>query len=86
MADVGIRELKARLSEYVERAARGEMIRVTDRGLPKALLVPVPGRTRIDEGTADGWIRPARGTPHGPWKRFPASRRLDHLLEEDRDG
>ena len=39
--DVGIRELKAKLSEYLERAAQGERIRVTDRGRPKAVLGPL---------------------------------------------
>jgi len=34
--DVGVHELKQHLSEYLERAARGEAIRVTDRGVPKA--------------------------------------------------
>src|SRR5919198_735703 len=31
MADVGGRELKQRLSEYLDRAERGELVRVTDR-------------------------------------------------------
>ena len=46
MADVGIRELKQRLSEYLDRAEGGEVLRVTDRGRPKAQLGPVPGRAR----------------------------------------
>ncbi len=29
---MGVRELKQRLSEYLDRAERGEIIRVTDRG------------------------------------------------------
>jgi prevent-host-death family protein len=84
MTDVGIRELKARLSEFVERAARGEVIRVTDRGLPKALLSPLPGRDRIEEGIAAGWIQPARGQARGPWRRFRSSRSIAEVLEEDR--
>ena len=40
MADVGVRELKQRLSEYLDRAERGELVRVTERGRPKALLGP----------------------------------------------
>jgi prevent-host-death family protein len=36
--DVGVRTLKQHVSEYLERAARGETIRVTDRGQPKAIL------------------------------------------------
>lgn len=38
--DVGVRELKDRLSEILDKAASGEIVRVTDRGVPKALIVP----------------------------------------------
>ena len=44
MTDVGVRELKQRLSEYLDRAERGEVLRVTDRGRPKAVLGPLLGR------------------------------------------
>jgi prevent-host-death family protein len=84
MADVGVRELKARLSEYLDRAARGEIIRVTERGHPKALLGPLPGQSRLEEGIAAGWIRPPKETPAGPWQRFRASKRIADLLTEDR--
>ena len=40
MTRIGIKELKARLSEYVERARAGEMVVVTDRGKPVAELKP----------------------------------------------
>lgn len=38
MTEVGIREMKNRLSEFVRRAARGETILVTDRGRVVAQL------------------------------------------------
>jgi prevent-host-death family protein len=84
MADVGVRELKARLSEYLDRAARGEIIRVTDRGQPKAMLAPLPGHSRVEEGIAAGWIRAAKDRPSGPWRRFRASKRVADLVDEDR--
>jgi prevent-host-death family protein len=84
MNDVGIRELKANLSRYLERAARGETIRVLERGRPKALLGPLPGRLRLDEGIADGWVRAAQDAPRGPWRRFRAARSVRAMLEEDR--
>lgn len=40
MIQVGVAELKARLSEYLARVADGEEIVVTDRGRPVARLVP----------------------------------------------
>lgn len=56
--DVGVRELKQHLSEYLTRAEQGEVIRVTDRGRPKALLMPVPGGDPLERGVDEGWIRP----------------------------
>jgi len=84
MADVGVRELKARLSEYLDRAAGGEIIRVTERGRPKAILAPLPGTSRVEEGIAAGWVRPAKERPAGPWRRFRATRPVSDLLTEDR--
>ena len=57
--DVGVRELKQHLSEYLDRAAAGEHLVVTDRGIPKALIGPVPGGLELERGIDDGWVRPA---------------------------
>jgi prevent-host-death family protein len=84
MADVGIRELKQHLSEYLDRAERGEMVRVTDRGKPKAVIGPVPGRARIEGGIRAGWIKAGTGSPLGPVRRSKASRRVLDVLAEDR--
>ena len=84
MADVGIRELKQRLSEYLDRAERGEVVRVTDRGRPKAMLGPLPGRARIEDGIRAGWITPGTGSPLGQVHRTKSSRRVLDVLAEDR--
>ncbi len=85
MADVGVRDLKQRLSEYLDRAERGELVRVTDRGRPKALLGPLPGRARVEEGIAAGWITPASGDPLGPARRWRGRTAVLEALSEDRD-
>lgn len=85
MTEVGVRELKARLSMYLERAARGETIRVLERGKPKAILGPLPGRVRLEAAIAEGWVRPPERPPGGPWRRFRASRRVADMLDEDRE-
>lgn len=54
--DVGIRELKAHLSEYVERAANGQVVRVTDRGVPRAVLMAIPESDHIEQGIVEGWV------------------------------
>lgn len=58
--DVGIRELKQHLSEYLDRAQRGETIRVTDRGVPKVVITAIPGLGALERGVDEGWIRPPR--------------------------
>jgi prevent-host-death family protein len=84
MADVGIRELKQRLSEYLDRAERGEVVRVTDRGRPKALLGPLPGRANVEDGIAAGWITPGSGDRLRPLKRAKARARVLDVVAEDR--
>jgi prevent-host-death family protein len=84
MADVGVRELKQRLSEYLDRAERGELVRVTDRGRPKAMLGPLPGRARVEEGVAEGWITPGSAEALGSVRRWPGRRRVLDVLGEDR--
>lgn len=84
MADVGVRELKQRLSEYLDRAERGELVRVTDRGRPKALLGPLPGSARVDEGVAEGWITPGSGALPGGVRRWRARRSVLDVLSHDR--
>ena len=82
--DVGVRELKRKLSEYLEQAARGTIIRITDRGQPKAVLGPLPQGPRLEAGIAGGWIRAGRNTLPRPARRHPSQRRVLDALGEDR--
>jgi len=83
--DVGVRALKARLSEYLERAARGETIRVTERGKPKAVLAPLSGRSALAEGLAQGWVtRESDAAPLAIARRVKGRRSVKALLAEDR--
>jgi prevent-host-death family protein len=83
--DVGVRELKQRLSEFVARAAKGEVIRVTDRGEPRALLGPLPGRPRLEEGVRQGWLRPGATTAPRRVARVQVRLRTADVLNEDRE-
>jgi prevent-host-death family protein len=84
--DVGIRELKQRLSEYLERVARGEVIRITDRGRPKALLTGVRHEQAVARGVREGWLKPGEASEPAPVQRVRSRRRALELLREDRDG
>jgi antitoxin (DNA-binding transcriptional repressor) of toxin-antitoxin stability system len=57
---------------------------VTDRGRPNALLGPLPGRARVEEGVAEGWIAPASESGLGAVRRWKSPRRVLDALAEDR--
>lgn len=82
--DVGIRELKAKLSEYLERAAAGEDIVVTDRGRPVVRLVPVGVDDPLTRGVDEGWVDPPRRAGLGPAQRFRSTASVLETLEADR--
>ena len=82
--NVGIRELKAHLSEYVGKAAEGENIVVTDRGKPVAQLVGLGGTSMLDRGIAEGWITPPSRTHLTSAVRYTAPRSTTEVLDEDR--
>lgn len=84
--DVGIREFKQRLSEYLDRAARGEVVRITDRGRPKALLTGIRQDQAVERGVSEGWLNPGEDAAPVPVQRVRSRRRTLELLREDRDG
>ena len=68
MKQVGVRELKNRLSQYLHRAATGERILVTERGHPLVLLTPVEMSNYHESLTkllGSGEARWAGGKPQG---------------------
>ena len=61
MAQVGIRELRQRASEYLRRVEAGETFEVTDRGRPIALLTPIPELPPLDQLRAAGEVSEPSG-------------------------
>lgn len=59
--EVGIRELRANLSAFVDRVKSGEDVIVTERGRTVARITqPGDARTKLDELTAQGEVTPAK--------------------------
>jgi prevent-host-death family protein len=92
MHAVGLKVLKNKLSEYVRRAAAGEIVVITDRGRPVAEIVPPQRPASLtsfeDSGVREGWLRPAQirdGSPP-PGRPIPGLtfERLMSDLERDR--
>lgn len=82
--DVAVRELKAKLSAYLQRAAAGERITVTDRGRPVAVIGPVPGAVDLEAAAAAGWLTRATAGGLRPVRRFRPVRSVGEVLDEDR--
>jgi prevent-host-death family protein len=71
--DVAVSELRAHLSDYLDRAREGDEVVITDRGVPIARLLGLTATATLDRLAADGVIaraaapRPrAAGQPRRP--------------------
>jgi prevent-host-death family protein len=76
-----LREAKARLSEMVKRASRGEEVVITVRGRETAKLVPVPKRSKgFDK---EKWLKELDKLREKNWTgRY--GRSIEEILKEDR--
>lgn len=82
--EVGIRQLKAHLSEYVATASEGAEIVVTDRGRPVARLAPLRARSDVERGIDEGWIEPSRRARLSDVRPVRSDRSTTEVLAEDR--
>jgi prevent-host-death family protein len=57
--EVGVRELRGRLSDYLARVRDGEEVVITERGMAVARIVPIIGGRTLDKAVADGLVSPA---------------------------
>lgn len=53
-SEVGIRDLKNHLSEYIEDVERGELLTVTRRGKPVVRIMPAESKTGLEQLIAEG--------------------------------
>jgi prevent-host-death family protein len=82
--DVGVRELRDRLSQHLASVKEGHSITVTDHGRPVARIVPVDGPTKLEMLIAAGKVTPA-STRKGP-RRDPMGTvgTVSDLVDEQR--
>lgn len=58
--EVGIRELRAKLSSYLDRVKAGEDVVVTERGRPVARISAPDGMDTLARLIAEGRVTPAK--------------------------
>ncbi|CAN5547889.1 hypothetical protein BH20CHL7_BH20CHL7_18520 [soil metagenome] len=85
-----MRELKAKLSEYLGRVERGETVDVLRHGRRVARIVPAVGETTMERGLREGWItrqvdRPVEAfTPLPPAPGAPTTMEILDEIRGDR--
>ena len=88
MPQVGVRELKNRLSRYLKRVQGGEEILVTERGRSVARIVPVKAsnlKRALEPLLREGAVQWSGGKPRGASRRpVIRGRMLSEMVVEDR--
>lgn len=88
MEEVGVREAKAKLSEYLRKVKAGETVVITEHGVPVGKLVPmeetVPDGLQqlLNSGAASWGGGKPKGHPNSP--SISGSRTIAEVVEEDR--
>jgi prevent-host-death family protein len=89
MVGIGVRELKAHLSEYLKRVQAGERLTVTDHGRPVAILSPIETAASLGWAhtmVAEGRARWGGGKPLGLRPRIQSRGPLaSQMVSEDRE-
>jgi len=66
MVSVGIKELKAKLSSYIDIAIKGEQIIITEHGREVAIIIPISRERRAISSLVDsGMAHWTGGKPKG---------------------
>ena len=84
MTEVGIRELRNHLSQYLERVRTGEELVVTDRGRAVARVVPTVGERTIDRLIREGRVTPARRRTRRPAAPIKTKGTVSDLVADQR--
>lgn len=88
MVMVGIRELKAHLSEYLRRVKKGESLAITEHGKSIAMLAPSgkPTHSKLWKLVAEGKLDWSGGKPRGLTPRIRIKGKpLSQTIIEDRE-
>jgi prevent-host-death family protein len=84
--DVAVSELRAHLSDYLDRAREGAEVVITDHGVPIARLLGLTSTATLERLVADGVIARAAGPrPRASGQPRPRPRRpVADLVSEQR--
>lgn len=85
---VGVRELKARLSEYLRQVKQGRTLVITEHGKPVGRIIPQAQslEERLEELQKAGLVRRGRQrlSPSKPVVRMRGKKTIAEVIVEDR--
>jgi prevent-host-death family protein len=82
--DIGIRELRDRLSRHLAHVQQGWTVTITDHGRPIARIVPVQRSTRLEALRAEGRIRPGKVPKQAAPEPVQAAGLVSDLIDDQR--
>ena len=88
MEKAGIRKVKSQLSSYIRKVKQGEVVIITERGIPVARLSPIYEQTQVDihnlikEDLAI-WQEGKPGK-NPPYKLTKSGKKVADMVSEDR--
>lgn len=83
MIQLNLHEAKAKLSECVEAALRGERVIIARRNVPVAELRPIPQRSAPPRKIGQGPRQPGYALPDAFWEPLPPGVAAGFLGESD---
>lgn len=86
LMEVGIRQLRNQLSEFLRRVQDGEELVITDRGRPVARVVPMKALRRFDQLIEQGLVTPAKVRDRWLPPLLPAKGSVSAFVIEQRRG
>jgi prevent-host-death family protein len=84
--EIGVREFRARLSHWLDRAAGGDELIVTERGKPRVRVTGIGQQTTLERLIAEGTVTPPK-RPKGSTplpKPIPIKGSIDDILRDAR--
>jgi prevent-host-death family protein len=82
--EVGVRELRANLSRYLERVQAGDEVVVTDRGRAIARVLPLGRERTLDRLITEGVVAPARQPRRRSSRPIKTAGTVSDLVAEQR--
>ena len=82
--EVGVRQFRNHLSDYLERVREGNEVVVTDRGIAVARIVPIVGGRALDRLIAEGVVTPSARSSRSRPVRVLAEGTVSDLVADQR--